>query len=971
MPIQEPQGLPGLRGWGQLSQEERDAFKAAHPKMEGLTWKQQKSAYANQQFIDRFGRDQFNRLSRQERDAMMRSAVVSDTIDSTFKDDDRYEEIKGLSTESQMELLNSDYKKNADRLQELNEWDEKHGDTFRAVTLAAGQVGMDIAKGRARNKATSIFNDIQNRDSKRKAEDTSGDKSAIAGQIVNGINTGSLSVDEFNKQFDSLFKGGSTVVSSSLGDITVENPGISHYKAFENAHELQDYGLEDKIQDYSEYLAIQGRYGTAAAQRALENKLQERVTANQNVWDWAGSAAYGVGTKAAANIANKVVGLSALTMAGDKDRLANYLEGKDENGEDLVWWRSPKYWNGADQYASLDPNYIAKVQNEYGGVSKYTLQTNPGEERTFSVAMNEAFKMAGYLASDALVGYALGGAAKGLTRLAGGSFVAGELATGAPALAQFINKSAPFAIGAINATGISESYGIQAYEQTLQEANDRINAKRFQDADNYVQSVLGSESGLVLGRGILEGTTKESNATAGLLNEYVRARTEDILQKNPNLSLRDIDQEALYDEGMQRYAEVLRQRYLNEHDADYEADRKLARDAAASAYMIDASFEEARMAFANVTYRKFLLSGAQRKALANQFSNLRTIDKAGTLVSRSASGASPELTKWSPLLKNIWGGTRDNYLDDVTVAFSKGFALAQFNNALDDDLSPQKYAATTNFMSNFLVGMTGGIESARASMTDPQSLFDGFVGGIGGAVTIAPRLGRIVRGETQGAYDSKDVYRVASENAAFVDEYGLVDIDKYMKSDAFKADVASGKIRKRSVAERINDYVFNPLLQDYSDAAQRLRDYNYLIDVANKTIADNRPKFDALVRHAAVLNGAAVAQEEGNLANAEDLKAKQAYLLATELKAFSEDPMYSQSEYIQQVQKQLEDFSKGNIDNETIIQFLNQPENKSIKEEANPEAVAKERIQTNAQQLIEMQEAYNKAIEEVRHQSNI
>lgn len=963
MPIQEPKGLPGLRGWGEISQQERDAFKAAHPKVGGMTWKQQKSAYANQQFIDRFGKDQFNRMSRQERDAMYRSAVVGDAIDETFKDDERYDQIKDLSTEGQLELLNSDYKKHTDRLQELNTWDEKHGDTFRAATLVAGQAGLNLMKGKARNKSTSIFNDIQNRDSERKAEDTIATKDAVAGNIIGKINSGELSVDEFNQQFDALFKGGKTTVSSSLGNITVDNPGIAHYKAFENAHELENYGLEDKIQDYSEYLAIQNKYGTQSAIQALENKFQRRVTANQNAWDWIGSAAYGAGTKAAANIANKVVGLSALTMAGNKDRLANYLEGKDAYGEDLAWWRSPKYWNGVDQYSSLDPNYIAKVQNDYGGVSKYNLQTNPGEERSFSVAMNEAFKMAGYMASDVLVGAGLGKIANALTTAAGGEFIAGELASNAPKLAQLINKSAPFAIGAVNATGISESYGIQAYEQTLQEANQRVNNKISKDANAYVQSILGGESGLSFNNGKLTGNNDVSKSTAALLNNYVDIRVNQLLEANPDLDARKIDREALYDEGITQYAEVLGQQYMTEHEADYAQDRKMARDAAATAYMIDASFEEARMAFANVTYRKFLLGDAQRKALNNQFRNLNTVDINGKLFSTGANGTSAGFTKWSPLLKNIWGGARDNYLDDVTVAFSKGFALSQYNNAVDSELSPQQYAATTNFVSNFLVGMTGGIESARISMTDPQSLFDGFVGGVGGAITIAPRLGRIIKGESGGRYDTNDVYRAAFENGSFADEYGLIDVDKYMKSEAFQDDVKSGKVRQRSIAERINDYVFNPLLQEYSEASQRLRDYNYLIDVANRTIAENRPKFDELVRFASVLNGTAEAQENGSLLEAKEAKAKQAYLLAATLKQYSEDPIFSQSNYIQQVQQQLEDFAKGNIDDATIAQFLAQPSNKSINEGANPAEVAKQRIQTNAQQLVEMQKRYVSAVE--------
>ena len=247
MPIQEPKGLPGLKGWSDLSAEERDAFRAAHPKMSGMTLKQQRNAYRNQQFIDRFGKDAFNQYNRQQRDQMYRAAVIGDEIDNVFKDDTNYAEIKYMTPESQYELLNSDYKKATDRLKELNEFDEKHGETFRALTLEAGRVGFDIASGRVRNKANSIFSEIQAKDSQRKADSISGDATSIAGNIVAQMNSGELDAETFNKSFDSIFKGGSQVVTNELGSYEVTNPGVKYYKAFENAHELQDYTLEDII----------------------------------------------------------------------------------------------------------------------------------------------------------------------------------------------------------------------------------------------------------------------------------------------------------------------------------------------------------------------------------------------------------------------------------------------------------------------------------------------------------------------------------------------------------------------------------------------------------------------------------------------------------------------------------------------------------------------------------------------------
>ena len=958
MPIQESKGLPGLRGWSSLSSEERAAFRAAHPDIDKLSRKQQIAAYRNQQFIDRFGMDTFNQMNRQQRDAMYRSAVIGDEIDSVFKDDVNYAEIKNMTSDSQYELLNSDYKKNIDRLKELDEFDEEHGDTFRAATLLAGQVGLDIAKGKARNKATSILNGIVSKDNQRKADSVKQDTQEIAGGIVSQLNSGELDANTFNASFDSLMKGGTQVVDSGVGKYEVTNPGVRYYKAFENAHELQDYTLEDKIKDYAEYMALQQKYGTASAISRMESKFQQRVADNQNVGDWVGSAFFGAGTKAAANLANKVVGLSALTMAGNERKLANYLEGKDENGNDLPWWRSPKYWNGVDQFASLDPAYISKVQNDYGGVSKYALQAAPGEERSFGVAINEALKMVGYMASDAIVAGGFGKVANALVKGVGGV---------STALGKAIEKSAPFAIGALNATGISEAYGIGTFDQTLQEANQRIDAQIQKDAQNYVGSVLGRESGLKYENGRLVGSSDSSKMTADIINNYVNVRTQELLQSNPKLSVKDINQEALYEEGLNQYSEVLRQQYVNEHNSDYDADRQLARDAAATAYMIDASLEEIRMALANVTYRKFLLGDAQRKALMNNFEDLTTVERGSNLAVRSAAGASEKYSKWQPILRNIWGGTRDNYLDDVTVAFSKGFAISQFNDAMDSEVSPEQYAATVDGVSRFLSGFAGGLSAARESFTDPQSLFDGFVGGLGSAITIAPRFGRMFSRDAGSAYDAADIAIQAYENRNT--ETGIVDIEGYKNSEQFKKDVADGKIRRRSVAEIVNDYVFNPLLQDYSDASQRLRDYQYIVDKANKVINDYREngKLDEIIRFASAFNGAIVAEEGKSLADTKDKKAKEAFALVRQLQDWTQnDPVFSQSSYLQQVQQQLENFAKGNIDAETIAQFIGRTENKSIQEAPNSEEIARERIQSNAKQLLAMQKSYTEAMENIK-----
>ena len=86
MPIQEIKGLQGLKGWGELTQQERDEWLVAHPKYQGLSYSKTANGYANQNFIDAFGLPAFKSMSRADRDALYKEKVLNDAVKENFFD---------------------------------------------------------------------------------------------------------------------------------------------------------------------------------------------------------------------------------------------------------------------------------------------------------------------------------------------------------------------------------------------------------------------------------------------------------------------------------------------------------------------------------------------------------------------------------------------------------------------------------------------------------------------------------------------------------------------------------------------------------------------------------------------------------------------------------------------------------------------------------------------------------------------
>ena len=137
MPIQDIKGLQGLKGWTELTDEERESWLNAHPKYRGLNTRQMLDGYANQNFVDMFGRENFAKYDRKTRDSIYRNATIDSAVRDTFKDDDNLDTILQMTPDAQLELFESDYLSKQEK-------EDKRREKAETSKITSNKKGFDI-----------------------------------------------------------------------------------------------------------------------------------------------------------------------------------------------------------------------------------------------------------------------------------------------------------------------------------------------------------------------------------------------------------------------------------------------------------------------------------------------------------------------------------------------------------------------------------------------------------------------------------------------------------------------------------------------------------------------------------------------------------------------------------------------------------------------------------------------------------
>jgi hypothetical protein len=208
---------------------------------------------------------------------------------------------------------------------------------------------------------------------------------------------------------------------------------------------------------------------------AIESWMEKYVGDHQSKGDWATNTINDVWVGGWANIANKLMGLEAIYVAGKygDEGLGKWLSGIDpETGQFIDgWWKNkfynPNYWRKVEDYGTFDEEEHKQIDENGGITPNHNIYGTSTPQLWSWQTANEALKMTKFLWSDYLVGRVLGGASKFGTKLAGGKFsAAGDfLAKESPKKARAFNKLAAYGTVGMSAVGISEAYGKMTFDQ--------------------------------------------------------------------------------------------------------------------------------------------------------------------------------------------------------------------------------------------------------------------------------------------------------------------------------------------------------------------------------------------------------------------------------------------------------------------------------------------------------------------------
>lgn len=895
MAVQE---IKGLKGLSDLSNADYTIWRDAQIKAGKLTptssWSKMDRLYRNQQFVENYGMDAFRSMNAAQRDNYHAALTTQKAVLDRFGDEG-VNYVGLLDTEGLQELYGSVLpiaEAEAKAAKTRDDYLRSMQEAAKWAPAAPGMGGMGInypqqakdmynAELKARSEA---IENILSRSNLRRANDSdinlwsdhiqesilNNTPLEIDGQEVNPI-------DYVDKRFREIGQGMSDTLHTSFGDIIEETGGSNTYRAFEETNHIQDMDIKDKTKFVALYDVLSTKYGDYLGKQVFETMLQKYINEDQSGWEWFKNDVKNIVIGGVANLANKVMGIEGFHIAlwHGEEAFQNFMKGYDEDGNLLGRWNNPQYWNGVDQYNVWSPEEVERAHRN-GGISPNTNVYAPGEEVDFFSwqTANEALRMSKFLWSEYLTAQVGGKAIKGTSKLMGGVYkgAAFDAAASSRASRIFERGIARPALIASSGVGISEAYGVGTYNSTLEENF----AKRDEALANRVEGMLQQE-------------LQDPNIIK-MIEQQVAAEIQNLrsarLEDGFNVTL-PINEDAIRAQVYQDYATYRRYQLTEEgkQSQEYIDDTKEAYKTATDAYIVDATLEELRMAATNAMWGQYKFDRGTKEYLKGKnplYKNV-TSNTDGTL-NKLGTGAKA----WHHVKSigtPLWDGFQSNYLDDVTVGFAEGFGMGEYNNYIAEKYNTEKRFGTGDgYLGNFMAGLDYATERGREAMSDKRSFYDGWIGLLGSAASVGPRISK-------------------SERPGIT---------------------ATGSTISTAM-QYVNNYINNPILSGYYDAQSNVRETEATIDRFNAQLTRNREQFEDIYN--VIATNQRIAAGDGQSAiTAQDARVLGAIDMMSTITAWANDPILSQSTAVQQYQQDMEKILGNKLteeeQNTLITQFL-------------------------------------------------
>lgn len=722
MAIINIKGLEGLKGINSLSEEDKSIWvnnnkdRLPNPsKVSPSKYNQiADRIYRNDLFRQRFNDESLlQSMTPEERDSYYQESLMNEYTQNRYGNDPNYFEIENLTPEGKLDLVEKGYlsdeeieKQYQDNIKSANNIEDNKLVQFiqdfvnlRNPSMSTNMFeesplkeGFSTLKEGQLKAKRDLLDSVIAEDNERKREIVSEESLMLQSELQKGLNNGDLTKEDIDKQFEEIAGG---------------MLGSNHYKAFKDSEELKNFSTTDKIELFSNYIAITRRFGNVMdGVSNLESEMKNYISENQDGLDWAANTLKNVAVGGVAHLMNyRMAGLAAKHEAeGD---LAQWLQGKDKDGNELDIWNNPLYWQGVDQFNTFDANEIKKARAN-GGISKYQNITRAGEEMDFFSwhSVNEAAKQTKYLWADALVGRLLGGL---------GSSVSKSLEPVSKSLSQSFSKIS--SLGTILATGMAnaESEGLNTFQNTLQSANAEIDKLVDKELEADINNILNSE----------EGKKNLSDIENQLKTLY----------SSPEYKNSYISEENIKEQALQTYKNNLRTQLKPSIEEAHKADRIQAEKSAALAYINTATVSELKTSLTNAAFRKVLFNKETRDMLRGNNTSFIGLEDGTVGVQR--------MSKWMKYGRpaiNPLGEFVDEFFDSVINNYGQGVGLSDFDNYIKKKYDPVSYKSLyDNALGNFL----GGLDRATDTMLEKEAYYEGFLGLLGGVVNVTPNIGGI------------------------------------------------------------------------------------------------------------------------------------------------------------------------------------------------------------------------------------
>lgn len=942
----------GMKGLNALSADERDEFENSLSQ-EQKNWSDvdKNAIYFNRKFINKYGHDAFLNTSYEDRLKQLNSDAVKEEAEKRFGNYSNWDEINKLSETGLKRLLVSDYvdpenkdvnvhslssvweqedereKEEKKKLPEgFDTWDE-YSKAAYINSLEGSTAAHETVKG-IKRLAQSWLAGLKGKHNSGILESAKAyaDKDILGSQeykdnyyavkdgISSQIESGAISQKDFDNAFEEFANATYTTFDASGN--AKEVPMFAQYtgRKDETTFGIKTdlYALEEpeKRAIYSKYLALQQTmikpemtekekaqaYGQIIdmINRDFETRADEKETA----WSNSMRVYKSIGTKMISQFSTEMLGFYFLSL--NPDEQANFIAGKDKEGNDLPWYFNMKYWNNVDMYNAWTPEQHKKIERN-AGVSEDKLTVAPDAQGDWLTTENfgEAVGMTGYIAQSVLQDLALRGAGK----LAKSAMLSQKLGavgklnrkiaqnTIAQGIGDFTGKAIRANMAAFPETMME---GVSIYDETFNEIQSQFQDK-LQNDQEYNKKLTSELDTRV--------STSMQNATSGQQRITDAEGNTVGFQVLPQIPIYDItgqtDQPLMFATSEKEAYDVYKQMIL---DREWKDNEEAARESATKAAL--------------TTMAGFQLKNAVIGAVFEDFKFSKRLTPSGFDYSQLADGTFKMNKKFATHVagstaKQIAGGFIDETTDSYVEQFGSAYGLNDANNYMNKKYRTKVFTDGLNEISNLQASAAG----LGGAMMDPEAYKEGFIG------AMAPMN-------------------------THVNPVGIVQYSRMTKEQRAAL----------STLEKMNQFIYNPLLGSATNDYREYKGLQEEIAQLNKFVSEHKGDYEDILSMLAAHERMYNATDANVAQNAKDDIAFE--FISTMSKLKSKNATQSQA-FIDELNRLS---NAEEITNEDVAQFFAYGDNSQLQQQkgSQADAIAREQIQQNAEGLLDKIAQYEK-----------